>query len=182
MPAKFGKIKRVNLEQDRDSFKRNLNLYVLSEDTIGNLTQANTTLKDNLKTWLLNYKMVNDTVDILDAKIINYGVNFEIVPDLDVNRYVLLDNCINILAERMAVKKNIGEAIDIAEIYKILNDIPGVVDTSYVELINKTGGIYSSLYYDINSNLSDDGRFLMIPEDTIAEMLTPTSDITGVIR
>jgi len=182
MPAKFGKIKRVNLEQDKDSFKRNLNLYVLSEDTAGNLTQANSTLKDNLKTWLLNYKMINDTIDILDAKIINYGINFEIVPDLDVNRYVLLDNCVNVLVQRLSVKKNIGEAIDIAEIYKILNDVPGVVDTSFVELINKSGGIYSPLYYDIRSRLSDDGRFLMIPADTIAELLSPDSDITGVIR
>ena len=34
--------------------------YVLSENIAGNLTQANATLKENLKTWLLNYKMVND--------------------------------------------------------------------------------------------------------------------------
>jgi hypothetical protein len=182
MPSKFGKIKRANIEQDKDSFKRNLNVYILSEDTAGNVTVANATLKENLKTWLLNYKMVNDTIDILDAKIINYGINFEIVPDLDVNRYVLLDSCINILSERLAVKKNIGEAIDIAEVYKILNDVPGVVDTSYVELSNKAGGIYSSLYYDINSNLTDDGRFLLVPEDTIAELLVPASDISGVVR
>ena len=182
MPAKFGKVKRVNLEQDKDSLKRNLNVYVLSENTDGSLTQANSTLKENLKTWLLNYKMINDTVDILDAKIINYGINFEVIPELDVNRYVLLDTCINVLAERLAVQKNIGEPVDIAEIYKILNDVPGVVDTSYVELVNKSGGIYSSLYYDINSNLSDDGRFLLLPADTIAELLVPASDITGVIR
>ncbi len=182
MPSKFGKIKRANVEQDKDSFRRNLNVYILAEDTVGNLTQPNATLKENLKTWLLNYKMVNDTVDILDAKIINYGINFEIVPDLEVNRYELLDRCINVLVERLAVKNNIGQAIDIAEIYKILNDVPGVVDTSYVELVNKAGGIYSSLYYDINANLSDDGRFLLMPEDTVAEILVPASDITGVVR
>jgi hypothetical protein len=126
--------------------------------------------------------MVNDTVDILDAKIINYGINFEIVPDLEVNRYELLDRCINTLVERLAVKNNIGQAIDIAEVYKILNDVPGVVDTSYVELVNKAGGIYSGLYYDIDANLSDDGRFLLMPADTVAEILVPDSDITGVVR
>ncbi len=182
MPSKFGKIKRVNIEQDKDSFRRNLNVYVLSENIAGNLTQANATLKENLKTWLLNYKMVNDTVDVLDANIVNYGINFEIVPELDVNRFVLLDACINTLSERLAVKKNIGEAVDIAQIYKILNDVPGVVDTSYVELTNKVGGVYSSLYYDIISNLSDDGRFLLMPENSIAELLVPSADITGVVR
>ena len=182
MPSKFGKIKRANVEQDKDSFRRNLNLYILSEDTAGNFTVPNATLKENLKTWLLNYKMVNDTVDILSGKIINYGINFEIVPDLEVNRYELLDRCINVLVERLAVKNNIGQAIDIAEIYKILNDVPGVVDTSYVELVNKSGGIYSGLYYDIDANLSDDGRFLLMPADTVAEILVPASDITGVVR
>ena len=182
MPSKFGKIKRANVVQDKDSFRRNLNVYVLSENVGGNFTTANTSLKENLKSWLLNYKMVNDTCDILDARIINYGINFEVVPDLDVNRYTLLDECINILTEELAVKKDIGEAIDIATIYKILNDVPGVVDTTNVEIVNKVGGVYSDIYYDMNSNLSDDGRFVLIPESAVFELLFPSSDITGVIR
>lgn len=182
MPSKFGKIKRANVVQDKDSFRRNLNVYVLSENVGGNFTTANTSLKENLKSWLLNYKMVNDTCDILDARIINYGINFEVVPDLDVNRYTLLDECINILTEELAVKKDIGESIDIATIYKILNDVPGVVDTTNVEIVNKVGGVYSDIYYDMNSNLSDDGRFVLIPESAVFELLFPSSDITGVIR
>ena len=45
MPPKFGSIKRVSVVQDPDSFKRNLNLYVLAEDSNGYLTEANNTLK-----------------------------------------------------------------------------------------------------------------------------------------
>ena len=182
MPSKFGKIKRVNIVQDPNSFKRNLNLYVLSEDTDGNFVAPNEALKNNLKTWISRYRMINDTVDILDAKIINYCIDFEVIPELDINRFQLLQSCINTLREKMEVKYNIGEAIYISEIYKILNDVPGVIDTTNVEIRNKAGGLYSEFYYDINSNLSDDGRFVIIPENAVAEILFPDKDISGAIK
>ena len=50
-----------------------------------------------------------------------------------------------------------------------------------VEIVNKTGASYSGYSYDIDSNLSDDGRFLKIPEDSVAEVLLPSIDIAGVI-
>jgi len=182
MPSEFGQIKRVNIVQDSDSLKRNLNLYVLAEDPNGNLTQANQLLKSNLKTWINQYKMINDTVDILDGKIINYGIDFEVIPELDVNRYTLLNSCVNRLIDNLTVKNDIGSPIYISEIYKILNDVPGVVDTTNVKLISKSGGIYSSLYYDMETNLSNDGRFLIVPQDTVAEILVPSNDISGAIK
>ena len=63
------------------------------------------------------------------------------------------------------MKHNIGEAIYISDIYKILNDVPGVTDTITVELTNRVGGNYSNYVYNIRNNLSDDGRFLKIPEN-----------------
>ncbi len=76
MDSKFGLIKRCAIYQDPDSLKRNLNMYVLAADTDGYFTTANDTLKRNLKTWLMRYKMLNDTIDILDGKIVNIGINF----------------------------------------------------------------------------------------------------------
>ena len=83
MPARFGSIKRANIVQDPDSAKRNLNLYMLAEDVSGDFTPASTTLKRNLKVWINQYKMINDTIDILDAKIVNVGVQFEILGELE---------------------------------------------------------------------------------------------------
>ena len=79
------------------------------------------------------------------------------------------------------VKFEIGEAVYISEIYKLLNEVPGVVDTTNVELINRAGGVYSNYVYDIDANLSNDGRYLVVPEDAAAEILLPTTDISGVI-
>ena len=127
--------------------------------------------------------MVNDTVDILDGRIINIGINFEVLGDLDINRFELLQKCTEELKDKfIKVKKNIGEAIYISEVFKILNDVPGVTDTIAVELVNKAGGVYSEYVYDINANLSDDGRFLKIPSDSAAEILLPDLDISGVVK
>jgi hypothetical protein len=126
--------------------------------------------------------MINDTIDVLEGRVINIGINFRILPALDVNRYELLQECVRKLqTDYINVKFNVGEAVYISEIYKLLNDVPGVVDTTNVELFNRSGGVYSSVVYDVDANLSDDGRFLMIPEDAVAEVLIPGSDILGVV-
>ena len=182
MPSKFGKIKRVNVVQDQDSFKRNLNLYVLAENQ-GSFAIPNQTIKNNLKQWLAPRRMLNDSVDILDGKIINFGIRFEVLADLEVNRYTLVDKCIVALKEKyLNVKYGIGDPVYISDIYKILNDVPGVTDTIAVELVNKTGGVYSNYVYSIRSNLSDDGRYLKIPQDAAAEVLLPDVDIIGVVK
>ena len=183
MPSKFGKIKRVNVIQDKDSFKRNLNMYVLSENSAGNFVQSNATIKENLKQWLNTKRMINDTIDILDGRVINIGINFEILADLDVNRFKVLDDCVEAIKNNyLNVKRNMGEALYLSEIYKILNDVPGVTDTTSVEVVNKTGGIYSTYPFPVKRNLSPDGRFLKVPEDSVVEVLVPESDIKGVVK
>jgi hypothetical protein len=182
MPAKFGKVKRVSVARDATSLRRNLNLYVLSENAQGNLIVPNSSLKQNLKIWIDNYRMINDTIDILDGKIINFGIRYEIIPDLDVNKFDLIKLCNEALQnDFLTIKFNIGESVYISDIYKILNDVPGVTDTKTVELYNISGGLYSNLIYDIDSNISNDGRYLNIPSDAAAEILFPNTDIVGVI-
>ncbi len=183
MPAGFGKVKRVNIIQDPRSTTRNLNLYVLSEDSNGNFTAPTSQLKTNLKTWIDRYRMINDSVDILDGKVINYGIQFEVVAETGTNRFEVLNACVNKLQEKVLnVSKELGEPVYISELFKMLNSVPGVVDTTVVKLINKTGGSYSSFNYEIDKNLSQDGRFLIIPPDAVADVLFPNDDIVGVVK
>ena len=174
MPSKFGKIKRANVVRDQNSLKRNLNMYVLSENELGNLSEANSVLKQNLKVWLDNYRMINDTVDILDGKVINIGIKYEIIPDMDINRFDLLEKCNEAIQDEfLTIKFGLGESVYISEIYKVLNNVPGVTDAKNVEFYNITGGLYSNYIYDIESNISNDGRYLKIPVDSAAEILFP---------
>jgi len=181
MPSKFGKIKRANIVQDKDSFKRNLNLYVVSENTAGNLEATSSTLKNNLKTWLNNYRMMNDTIDILDGKIVNYGIEFELVGKLGVNQNELLADAIERLKDKFSKIQSFGEPLYISEIYKILNDMEDVIDTKNVIITDKTGQNYSSFFYDLEKATSDDGRFVFVPDDVVLELKFPDEDITGVI-
>jgi len=183
MPAKFGGIKRLAVYQDQDSFKRNLNMYVISENSTGKLTTTSPTIKTNLRTWLLKHKMVNDTIDILDARILNFGVEFNLIADQSANKTALLDSCVRRLKEALADNKyEIGEPVYLSDVYKILNLTPGVVDTTDVRLLARIGGEYSDLDLILEDLLDADGRVLTPPDNVIMEMRFAFKDIVGIIR
>jgi hypothetical protein len=182
MPAKFGSIKRVSAQRDPDSQKRNLNLYVISEDSFGKLTKTNNAIKNNLKIWLNQYRMINDTIDILDPFILNFGIEFAIKTISGADKYATIDKCINKLGQGYAGGYFIGESFSISDIYSQLKTVDGVLDVTKVKVFNKTGVGYSSSTIDINSNLSPDGEGIMIPKNAIVEIKFPTTDIIGKSR
>ena len=181
MPPQFGAIKRAMVVRDDDSFKRNLNIFVIAEGANGKLAQANTTLKRNVKTWLNKNRMINDTIDILNARILNISVDFSIVADTETNKFDILATCISKLQQHFSVLPDIGEAFYITDIYKVLNDVDGVVDTKNVVVKQKIGARYADLGFNVKENMSADGRYFVIPEDVIVEVKYPLEDIKGVI-
>ena len=183
MPSKYGKIKRATLELDSDSYnQRNINYYVIAEDGDGDLTVANDTIKNNLKTWINQYKMVNDTIDILDAKICNIGISFKIVPFPGSNKYDLLIEANTALRDAFTKTFYIGEPIVITDIYQILKTVPDIMDVVDVELRVLEGSNYADSPLSIEDALSADGRFLFPPVDTIFEIKYPDLDIGGTIK
>jgi len=183
MPPKFGSVKRARITQDKDSFKRNLNLYVISEDENGNLTESTISLKNNLKTWLSGYKMINDTIDILDAKVVNLEIYIDIVADDDRNKYVILQNAIDAIKfENLNSKYDIGEPFRISDVFKTLKNVDGVLDIVKIDVKRKQGSLYSTFSYDIKSNTSPDGRLILAGDDIIFEIKYPDSDIVGTVR
>ena len=181
MPEKFGSIKRCRIIRDPDSLRRNLNLYLLSENSSGKLTATNTTIKENIKVWLNRNKMISDTIDILDAKIVNIGIDFEIIADEEINRFQLLSDCIQVVKDLFLVTPFIGEPFYITDIYSALNGVDGVVDTKRVEITKKTGSSYSSTKFDLKEALSADGRYLSVPLNVALELKFPDTDVKGAI-
>ena len=182
MAAKFGSIKRCSVQRDPDSLKRNLNLYVISEDENGFLTVTNSTIKNNLKIWLNHFRMISDTIDILDPYIINFGIDFIVKPATNADKFILLDACVDALEKKYSTAFFIGEAIYISDIYETLKKVKGVLDVVKVKLNNKTGSDYSGVEIDINANLSPDGSYLVVPKNAILELKFPDVDIKGKIR
>tara|TARA_R110002074_G_scaffold30671_6_gene86616 strand:+ start:7938 stop:9731 length:1794 start_codon:yes stop_codon:yes gene_type:complete len=183
MPPKFGTVKNCNLIQDLDSNRRNMNLYVTSENVAGEKIKTNTTIKNNLKTWLNDYKMMNDTIDILDARIVNFGINYTLISETGVNKFNLLI-AVNqqIMSYLDSTGLNIGEPIYIDDLYRQINNIPGVVDTTNVTIISKVGTGYSGDSINFDASLSHTGRIFRPPEDTILEIRFPKTDIKGTIK
>jgi hypothetical protein len=181
MPSKFGAVKRANIVQDNDSFKRNLNLYVVSEAVDGSLVKTNTTLKNNLKIWLNRYKMMNDSIDILDARIANIGINFVIVPEREKNKFDILAAASAVLRNKMSISNDVGSPFYVTDIYKILNDVSGVVDVVDVTIERKIGSNYSTTSFDIDEHMSLDRRYIRVPEDVILEVKFPRTDIQGAV-
>jgi hypothetical protein len=182
MPSYYGAVKRCRVIRDQDSLKRNLNLYVISEDSNGFLVSSNSALKQNLKIWLNKYRMINDTVDILDAKVANIGIEFEVVSSEEINKYEVLDSCILALRERFDRKMYIGERFYVTDVYTELNKVRGVVDTVNVKLVSKRAGNYANTSLNIDQFMSLDGRYLSVPDNVILEIKYPKIDIKGTVK
>jgi hypothetical protein len=181
MPNQFGSIKRVSVIKDLNSFKRNLNIYVLSEDENGFFINTNSLIKENLRIWLNKYKILNDTIDILDAKILNIGIDFEILVNMESNKYEVVESAKNSISELYSVKPQIGQPIFINDIIEAIKTTPGVLDVVSVNVVPKVGGDYSNLFLDLEQNLSEDGRFIQIPDNVAFEIKLPANDIKGVV-
>lgn len=179
MHSKFGSIKRVSVQKDFDSQKRNLNMYVVSNDSFGKLTKTNSTIKRNLKVWINQYRMINDTIDILDPYIINLGIQFHIKAVPGADKKIVLARCVEALSQNFGSNYYIGESVVISDIYKILNNVPGVLDVIKARLFNKTGANYSSATININKNLSPDGDRLVVPKNAIVEFKFKNTDFVG---
>ena len=183
MPPKLGRVKRAKILRDQDSFKINLNLYIISEDHEGNLIASNDVLKNNIKTFLQQYKMVNDTIDILDAKVVNIGIEFVAVVDPSQDKFEALSVAINTLKENMLAEKfDIGQPIYITKIYDLLNNLDEIVDIVDAKIVLKSTGLYSDYSLNLSEYISADGRILYPPEDVIYEIKYPSLDIKGTIR
>jgi len=183
MPGKFGAVHRARIIKDFDEFKRNLNLYVISTNTSGKLIASNTTLKTNVKNWLMQYKMINDTIDILDAEIVNFGIKYQVTLQANANRFSVISRANQRLAKFYASNAyDIGEGILISDVYRELLKVKGILDVYDVQIVPKQGGNYSESNYDFDSNLSADGSMIKAAQTTIFELKFPNVDIQGTIR
>jgi len=183
MSGQFGSIKRCHITQDADSFRRNLNIYVISEDFNGKLIKTPITIKNNLKTWLNQFKMINDTIDILDAKIVNLGIEFELFSRSAANKYAALEGATSTLEQFYSLNYfDIGESFNITEVYQILNSVEGITDTTRVKILRKDTLDHSSTFMDIEENLTPDGRAIKCPANVIFEIKFPKHDIRGTVK
>jgi len=158
-----------------------LDLYVLSYDINKNLRTASPTLKKNLQTYLSEYRMINDSIRIKDAFIINIGVIFDIIVLPNYNNNEVLTKCISALENYFLIDKwQINEPIILKDLYILLDKVEGVQTVKNVSIENLTGSSlgYSDYAYDIPGATLNDVVYPSI-DPMIFEVKNPNTDIKG---
>ena len=185
MTPKYGKIAKVYTEKSKASANTgtNVDLYVLAFDSNGNLTTASSTLKQNLATYLSQFRTIGDSVAIKDAFIVNIGVNFEIITLPNFNSNDVLRRCIITLQNNFNIRNwQLNEPIIYRDIFNLLDRIEGVQTVKNISFSNKTvnDGSYSQYAYDVQGATIDNVLYPSI-DPMIFEVKFPNSDIKGKI-
>jgi hypothetical protein len=158
LPPQYGTIAKIYTEPEKlenllpGETPSVLNMYILAFDRDKKLIPASSTLKQNLSTYLSEYRIINDSIKIKDAFVINIGIDFEIIVLPEYNNNEVIINCIKALQDYFNIDKwQINEPIMLKDLYILLDKINGVQTVKNIIVTNKVGSIlgYSDYAYDI---------------------------------
>jgi hypothetical protein len=158
-----------------------LNLYVLGYDVNSNLVTSSPLVKQNLTTYLSQYRIINDTISIKDAFIINIGVDFEIITLPNFNNSEVLLKCIAALQGYFAIGNwQINQPIILRDVYILLDRIGGVQTVKNITINNKVGRSlgYSNFAYDMTAAIYNNVIYPSL-DPSIFEVKYPNQDIQG---
>jgi hypothetical protein len=191
MPSEYGTVAKAYISQDLNQSPQQtvattqqnnplaLDLYILSYNSSKQLTTAASTLKQNLVTYLNQYRMVTDAINIRDAYYINIGLNFDITVVSGYANKDVITNCITALKDHFNIDKwQINQPITLSDIQSKLLQIRGVQSVVKLEIINKQGGDYSQYGYDI-AGATKKGNIYPSLDPAVFEIRFPDVDIQG---
>ena len=184
MPSKYGRIAKAWTQKpNAEAANTTLDLYVLTQDNQNFLTTASNTLKQNLRTYINEYKMIGDTISIKDAFIINFGVDFQVVTYPNFNNNEVLERCIITLQNYFNTDKwQINQPIIIPDLYVMLDKLEGVQTVKSIVTYNIAGTSigYSQWAYDM-SGANQNGTIFPSLDPSIFELKYPNTDIKGKV-
>ena len=192
MPSKFGSVSKAYVIGDTQINTKDttypsdviqnplaLNVYLLAQNDAGSFVECNQALKENIRTYISQYRMLTDALNIKPAFIINLGVNFEITTRPNYNSNEVLLACISRLKTLLSNNRmQINAPIDLAALTVALNQVDGVQSVINFEIYNKTGGSYSSNKYNVESATKNSIIYPSL-DPCIFEIKYPDNDIRG---
>jgi hypothetical protein len=177
--VKFLANKKTSLNEVNNPFA--INMYVLGYDGNKKLTTLNQAVKQNLKTYLGEYRMMTDAVNIIDGYVVNIGVDFEIICYSNYNKREVLTNCLTQIQSYFEIDNwTFNKPINISEIELILANVEGVMSVPSVKIGNlcREDGSYSPNDYNIEE--ATKGKIVYPSLDPcIFEVKYPNKDIKG---
>ena len=159
-----------------------INLYLLGYDSDGKLTSLNSAVKENLKTYLSEYKILTDGVNINDGFIINIGVEFEIITYKNYNKSEVIGNCISELKDYLNINNwTFNNTINLSELELIVGNVEGVSSVPKLKIVNKCHGNYAPNSYNIEAAIKDKILYPSL-DPSVFEVKFPDADIKGRAR
>jgi len=194
MPSKFGRVAKAYIMQDdqisplttepnRIPNPLALNLYTLGYNAKKQLTTLNTATKTNLSTYLEQHRMLTDAINIKDAFIINFKLDFQITAFKNYNNQEVLLNCISELKNYFNIDRwQINQPIIMSEIENLIGGVTGVQTVENLELDNKSNMAlgYSQYKYDFASATRNKVIYPSL-DPSIFELKYPNTDIKGKV-
>ena len=182
MPSNFGSIAKAHVQKPTNANSNTtLEIYTLSYDLNKNLRIASSALKENLTTYLNQYKMIGDSITIKDAYIVNIAVDFEIITLPNYNNNEVIRNCLTALINFFNVDKwQINQPIILRNINVLLDQVTGVQTVKQVIITNKAGVSegYSQYGYDVEG-ATQSGVIYPSIDPSIFEVKYLNRDISG---
>ena len=169
--------KKANIDEKNNPFA--INLYVLGYDSNKYLNSLNRAVKQNLKTYLNEYRVLTDGVNLLDGFVINIGVDFEIRVYGGYNTREILLQCQQEIQEFFNIDNwSFNQPINISELELAIANVEGVQSVPKCEIVNKCGGTYSNVKYNI-SNATKNKQVYPSLDPSVFELKYPNKDIKG---
>ena len=159
MPAKYGAITKAyiendaqlrNLAGDRLPNNNSMNLYVLSYDANRNFVACNDAIKENLRNYLKEYRLLTDAINIRDPFIIDISVDVDIIPYADENSNEVILRCLDVMIDYFDPDKiSINQPIIISNLRSALDRVSGVMTVVNIDFGCIIGTGYSNNWYDL---------------------------------
>ena len=193
MPSKFGSISKAYIIQDEqvDSTDPDakipnplaMNIYCMGYNSIKQIVPLNPAIKQNVKTYLSQFRLMTDAINIKNAFVVNFGVDFEIIPKRNYNGSEVVVKCIDKLKDLLSADNmHINAPIVISDLYTNLDNVEGVQTVSDVTVKNlyDTNSGYAGNVYDIKAATLNNIIYPSL-DPCIFEIRYPNSDIKGRI-
>jgi len=193
MPSRYGKISKAYITKDDATFSNYIKadpsnrdqalvtMYLLSLDSNGHMAVPTEALFKNIQTYLSEYRMMTDAINLKSAYIVNIGCNFDITIRPNYVGQDVIARCITELKSYFNISNwQINEPIILNDIYVLLDRIDGVQtvrDVTITNLNNVTAG-YSKYVYDIAGATIQDIIYPSL-DPCIFEVKFPDIDIQG---
>ena len=156
-----------------------INLYLLGYNSSKNLTSLNKAVKENVKTYLSEFRLLTDGINLLDGFVINVGVDFEIMVYNSYNKREVMLKCITEIEKYFNIDDwAFNQPINISELELVIAGVEGVLSVPKCEIVNKCGGVYSKHKYNI-SNATKGKMVYPSLDPSVFELKYPGKDIKG---